>query len=280
MPEGPEIRTSSDQLKLTLVNKVITGYYKDDKAKTVGFDINLKCPATIISVRSYGKKLIFDLDSGHMIITSFKMTGLYQYVAGNHSHVRFDLAEYEIRGSFKILKPTFSLYYDDVRNMGDVDVIPNNGANIYFRDQGPDLLYHALDEKTWISLEVWLSIYNSKNIGRRKIIDILLDQSLVCGIGLYLVTDILYYSGIHPLRLANTLGQQDWDLIRINAHKVIVLSYSYGGLTIKDFISPDGQRGMYPTVIYGKTHDPNGFEIVNEKMSGGRTAHYVREIQV
>lgn len=280
MPEGPEVRTVADKLRVKLVNTSIIGYYRDDKAKTVGFENNLKCPATIISVRSYGKKIIFDLDSGHMIITSLKMTGRYQYTQGTHSHVRFDLNEYEIVGPFKVLRSTFSLYYDDVRNMGDIDCIPSGNASIYFQDLGPDLLLHALDESTWITLEGWLSIYNSKRLGKRKIIDILLDQKLVCGIGWYLATEILYYSAIHPLRLGNTLSQKDLDLIRVNAHKIILLSYLYGGLTIESFISPDGQIGTYPAVIYGKERDPNGFTIVNEKMSSGRTAHYVAEIQI
>ena len=80
-------------------------------------------------------------------------------------------------------------------------------------------------------------------MGKKKIVDILLDQSLVSGIGFYLLTEILYYSKVHPLRIGNSLTKNELNAIRINSHKIMSLSYSYGGFTLKDFISPSGKRG-------------------------------------
>jgi formamidopyrimidine-DNA glycosylase len=57
MPEGPEARTVADKLRPYLVNRIITGYYNGERAKTIAF-FNLKCPALIIGIRSYGKKVI------------------------------------------------------------------------------------------------------------------------------------------------------------------------------------------------------------------------------
>ena len=277
MPEGPEVRTVADKLRPCLVNRVITGAYKGDRAKTVGFD-NLKCPATIIGVRSYGKKVIIDLNTGHMIIVSLGMSGRLQYTAGNHSHIRFDISDCQINGSFKVMKSASSLYFDDSRYMGGVDIIPNAGIPLYFKDIGLDLLQLAIDEKTWIPLGTWLGIFGQKKLMKRAICDVLIDQSLVAGIGFYLQTEILYYSGIRPERTAESLTQEDWDRIRINAHKVINLSYAYGGFTIESFISPDDSYGMYPARIYGKTHDSLGNPVIDKKW-GGRTLHFVLAIQ-
>lgn len=278
MPESPEARTVADKLRPYLVTRVITSYHTGARAKTLGFH-NLKCPATITSVRSYGKKVLIDLSTGHLIIVSLGMTGRLQMNEGNHSHVRFDVSDVEIKGPFRIIKNTFSLYFNDYRYMGNVNIIPNAEIPIYFKDIGPDLLQHALDEKTWISLEKWLLIFHEKK-SKRAMYDILLDQSLIAGIGWYLMTEILYYAGIHPERKSNTLTINDWDCVRINAHKIVLLSYSYGGFTIKDFISPDGAPGLYPAAIYGKTHDPLGNPIVDKKLKNGRTAHFVPAIQM
>jgi formamidopyrimidine-DNA glycosylase len=277
MPEGPEVRTVSDKLRPYLIGRVISGSYFGERAKTIGFH-NLKYPSGIIGVRSHGKKVIIDLNTCHMIIVSLGMTGRLQYTQGDHSHVRFDISNIELQGSFRVMKQVFSLYFDDYRYMGSVDIIPNGGIPLYFRDMGPDLLQLSIDENTWISPNTWLIIFTQKKLLKRFICDVLLDQSLIAGIGLYLVTEILYYSMIYPKRIVGSITVEEWERIRINSHKVINLSYSYGGFTIRDFISPTGERGLYPSVIYGKTHDPNGYPIIDEKHKG-RTLHFVPQLQ-
>ena len=277
-PEGPEVRTVADKLRPYLVSRVISKFYKGERAKSVGLE-NLRTPATITSVRSHGKKIIFDLSTNQSIIISLGMVGRLQYTAGDHSHVSFEISDSIKKGLFNLLTPAFILYYDDYRYMGAVDCIPTEGFPLYFRDIGPDLLQLALDEKTWISLPLWLSIFQIKKTAKWEISKTLLEQNFVSGIGWYLVTEILYYSGIHPERIGESITTEEWDRIRINSHKIINLSYAYGGFTIKDFISPDGKYGTYPAAVYGKTHDPMGNIVINKKVKNGRTAHYVPAIQ-
>lgn len=278
MPEGPEARTVADKLRPYLVNRVITSSYTGERAKTVGF-FNLKCPAAIIGVRSHGKKILIDLDSGHMIIISLGMAGRIQYTAGNHSHVRFDLSDCQINGPFKVMKPSFSIYFDDSRYMGGVDIIPNEGIPLYFKDIGPDLLQLALDEKTWIPLDTWTSILAQKKLKNRMICDILLDQSLIAGIGNYFRAEILYYAMIHPLRKVSTITIDEWDRLRVSAHKVIHLAYHYRGFTIESFISPDGELGTYPAAVYGKDFDPYGNPVTKTDVKD-RKIHWVPAIQL
>lgn len=125
---------------------------------------------------------------------------------------------------------------------------------------------------------MWLLIFGQKKLKKRAICDVLVDQSLVSGIGWYLQTEILYYSGIHPERTIESLSSDEWERIRICSHKIIKLAYSCGGFTIKNFISPDGQVGKYPAQIYGKKHDSSGRQIINKKWHG-RTRHFVPVIQ-
>lgn len=276
-PEGPEVRTVSDKLRPYLIGKIITNISKGERAKTLGFD-NIKCPVKIIGVRSYGKKILIDVDTEHMIIISLGMSGRLQYTQGNHSHIRFDIAESNISGPFNIIKYIFSLYFDDPRYMGNIDIIPNSGISLYFRDIGPDLLQLALIEETWIPLDIWLAIFGQKKLKNRIVCDVLIDQSLIAGIGNYLRCEILYYAAIDPKRKVESLTTEEWDRIRISSHKVIYLSYTYGGFTIQSFISPDGQVGTYPAVVYGKTHDPIGNVIIKTKIKD-RTMHWVPAIQ-
>lgn len=277
MPESPESRTVADKLRSYLVTRVITNCYIGERAKVKDLD-KLQCPVTITGVRSYGKKVIIELSSSQLIIISLGMTGRVQFTPGNHSHIRFDVSDCEKKGMLRAMRPALNMYFDDYRYMGKIELISCEESATYFSKLGPDLLQHALDKSTWISSEEWLNIFYEKK-SKRSLYDVLLDQSLVAGIGWYLMTEILYYSGVHPERRANTVTQDEWEKIRINSHKVVFLSYSYGGFTIKDYISPDGKPGLYPAAVYGKQQDPLGNPILHNKLKNGRTTHYVPTIQ-
>jgi len=278
MPEGPEARTVADKLRKHLVLRSITSFYTGERANTVGF-YNLRCPDRIVGVVSYGKKVIIKLESGNSIIVSLGMSGRLQYKEGNHSHIRFDLSEYEKKGRLKIRKEVGSVYFDDTRYMGGIDIIPSEGMEIYFKSIGPDLLEHAIEEKNWISSEKWISIYKQKRLGKKIICDVLMNQDLIAGMGWYIITEVLYYGGIHPERKVDTITEEEWERLRICAHKIIVVSYSYGGFTINSFISPDEEYGLYPAGIYGKKKDGMGNEIINKRLKNGRTGHWVEKIQ-
>ena len=281
-PEGPEARTVADKLRATLSGKTIIAADKTLKAKTVGWEF-LRTPITITTVRSYGKKVILDLSNKQSetfhIVVSLGMTGRLQYTLGNHSHIRFQIGSATQKGILQLLTHEFDLYFDDTRLFGNLDIVPAGDMANYFQNIGPDLLQAALSDNTWISKEDWLKIYRKKRPSTRAIHDLLTDQSYVSGMGWYLITDILYYAGIHPERANQTLTDDDWERIRLAAHQVIRLSYAYGGFTIESFISPDGAQGVYPAAIYGKKNDSLGYVVINKSLKNGRTCHFVAEIQ-
>lgn len=315
-PEGPEVRTVSDELRPVLVGRTIITITRGTLARTKRFQ-NIDFPANIIGVRSHGKKLIIDIEvsgrptvgkEGYMIIISLGMTGSMRYQPGNHSHIEFAIGEYITHNSLenlptspsikesqivshstsnlsiapmqlRILQPKFKLYFDDSRRMGWMDLISNTEINDYFKNIGPDLLHLSLDKNTWIPLDKWLQIFCKPRRMKKNIFTTLHDQSYVASIGNYLAAEILYYSGVSPHRKLETITTNEWDTIRINAHKIVYLSYSYKGLTIESFISPSGNPGRYPRVVYGQPHDPLGNPVITETMSNGRTAHWVPAIQ-
>lgn len=196
------------------------------------------------------------------------MNGKFLYEEGKHSHIRFDIED----------EVPFSVYFDDTRYFGKINIIESTNESKYFANIGKCLLKHAMNEETWITNEEWTKIFKPKLL-RRKMCDIMIDQSIIAGIGQYLMVEILYFSGIHPKRIGNTITKEELELIRINSHKVVKLSYDYGGFTLRDFLSPSKKPGMYPAAVYGKTKDPNGYKVVKEKLTNGRSIHFVAELQ-
>lgn len=273
-PEGPEVRTVADKLQ-HLTGKVILSHKIGERAKTSGFD-SLHTPVTIQSIRSHGKKLIFDLSSSHCIIFSLGMTGRLTYSAGNHSHISFIIGTQRKMTHFTFYTRDLILYFDDYRYMGNVSIISFDQIPAYFSKIGPDLLQHSLTNE--IDPITWRQIFRSRKT-KREVCAVFLDQDLVSGIGWYLITEILYYAGISPFRTMDTISDDDLELLRQVAHKIIKLSYYYGGFTIESFISPDGTYGSYPAAVYGKKFDQNNYEVRRHKMKNGRMSHYVPELQ-
>lgn len=259
MPENAEAYIISEQLKSKLLNKTIIHYELSGLLKTSGFD-NFILPAKIINIRSHGKKVIFEFPLQLMII-SLGMSGKFKYESLKHNHVDFTFEN-------------MHLYYNDVRRIGSkIDIINNNDLT-YFSKLGPCLLSAALS--TWISKEQWMTFYYHS--GKRAIVDILLDQSIVAGIGNYLRIDILYMAGIDPLRIGNDLTKDEIERIRIASHEIVLLSYQLGGHTLRDYITPNNEKGGYQPFIYGRKKDQHGFK-VNQYKLHGRTVHYVNEVQ-
>lgn len=271
MPESPEVRVIADKLRPHLLEKYIIKLETTERAKFTG---SLTCPIKIINVRSRGKKVVFDLESGQLIVASLGMTGKYLFERGNHSHIRFDIGDVQKVSKMNVLKPLFSIYFDDTRYFGNVTI----GDASLLADLGPDLLQAAVEEN-WITSSIWIGVYTQKKCQNKELHQVFLDQNLIAGIGMYLCIEICYYAGVKLTRVVSTITQEEWEHLRTAAHQVVLCSYQHGGLTIESFLAPDGSLGLYPAAIYSKTHDPNGLEVTKVKLKGGRTGYYVEGIQ-
>lgn len=256
MPEGPEVRTVSDQLQYLIDNEIsaininLPKYVKGE----------IKSPCMIKNIYSVGKKLVFyteDYDGiDQYIIFSFGMTGKVQYTNDIHAHVSF-----EFNG--------FRIYFVDSRRFGCIEVFDEKKYNASINKLGPDILAYELDS------EMWINIFRKKN--RSKIDAVLLDQAVVSGIGNYLKSEILYHSGILPDRLVKNISDEELETLRYHSHKIINESYNMGGFTIKDFSAPDGSSGGFRPSVYGLKYDPENYKIL--KTGTQRNTFYVPEKQ-
>lgn len=313
MPEGPEVRNMADVLQNDLVGKHITEVELSEVAKVSNFelfeDYRELCSETkrllvITKVWAYGKKLIMEINYGALaIMFSLGMTGCFRYTKSTHSHLIFSLAEQLVKeveddeGHFKPVEPREYLIgkinlvsFTDTRRFGQAtffgDGSSKSGINAVRQDLeslGPDLLEHALTTpikpKAWRALFARTGVRGQLKIGTRQICQILLEQEFVAGIGNYLKSEILYYSGIVPFRAAADLSDEEWETIRQVAHHIIKVSYQYGGLTIESYTMPNDKIGRYPVAIYGKTKDPKGFTVLRGETADKRTSYWVEEVQ-
>ena len=76
------------------------------------------------------------------------------------------------------------------------------------------------------------------------------------------------------------MSDKEIENLRISTRKIILESYKQGGLTIKTYWDPDGNKGKYKPKVYGLNKDEYGNDIIKETFKDGRTTHYVKSLQV
>ncbi len=121
------------------------------------------------------------------------------------------------------------------------------------------------------------------NTRRRHIKTLLLDQSIVAGIGNIYADEALYKSGILPDTIAANLKAKQIEVLHRAIIDVLQTSIDKGGTTFSDFLDLLGVSGNYgdAAFVYGRKDQPChlcGTPIEKIKL-GGRSSHFCPSCQ-
>lgn len=264
MPEGPEVRNITRKLNIRLAGANLISF-------SIGEKKDLLQNLTIVNVACRGKLIVFILrgEEGNTpsplasliyISSSLGMTGSWTQNKGSYTKAVL----YTSVGNF---------YYEDMRGFGKIAVHKTEEElDQRLSKIGFDLLEASLHHGQ-IPDEQWLSFFNRKS--RKKICVFLLEQDKIAGIGNYLRSEILHQAGINPHRVISSLSDEELLLLRNSTQEIIVRAYQSNGLTIKDYIDPEGEKGSFVCSVYGRKVDEQGRPIITEKVSG-RSIFYVQ----
>lgn len=272
MPELPEVETVRQSLKLKIKDKIITDvniYYdgiieypsvKEFCKKIKGQKIN--------DIDRYGKWLMFVLDD-YYLLSHLRMEGKY-FIKNNkdkvlkHEHVVFKLDD------------GIELRYMDVRKFGKMHLIDKNKI----KQIGP------LVE---LGLEPWdkeLTVRYLKNMFSKKklpIKSVLLDQSIIVGIGNIYADEILFLSGINPLKKAMDLNDRELSNIIKYTRLELEDAIKKGGTTIRSYSSVNGVHGLFQQELNVHTKEgekcPKCGNIIIKIKVGGRGTYYCESCQ-
>jgi len=233
MPELPEVETVKNTLKTLVLNKTIKSvdiYHdniieypsvKEFKKQIMGEVIN--------DITRRGKWLIFRLDN-YYLLSHLRMEGKY-FLKNNepkekHEHVIFKFTD------------NSELRYHDTRKFGKMHLIPLDKINSI----GPLL---SLGFEPWDKLlneEYLLNAFKNKKL---PIKTVLLDQSIITGIGNIYADEILYLSKIKPTKKACDITKKQCRDIIDNTRTVLEGAIKGGGTTIRSYQSGDGIHGLF-----------------------------------
>jgi formamidopyrimidine-DNA glycosylase len=155
----------------------------------------------------------------------------------DHTHVVFDLAN----GT--------QLRFRDTRRFGSVELFPDAASVAAFLDArlGPEP--DATDP------DVFRTAVRGTS---RTLKAILLDQSVVAGVGNIYADEALHRAGLHPERRGKSLSAAEIERLRGFVATVIAHAIEHRGSTIRDYIGGSGLRGQFQDEFraYGRAGEP------------------------
>ena len=117
----------------------------------------------------------------------------------------------------------------------------------------------------------------------RSIKSILLDQTIVAGIGNIYADESLYAAGISPFREARTIKKHELKKLKTAIVEILKKSIGAGGTTFSDFRDLEGENGNFglQTNVYRRTGKKcrKCKNIVERQKISGRSTHWCRKCQ-
>ena len=272
MPELPEVetvrRTLLTKLKKRKIVDVEILYPKLIEYPSPNDFANKIVNQTINDIERRGKWLMFKLDD-YYLLSHLRMEGKYYFRCngdklGKHECVAFKLDNDE------------ELRYNDTRKFGRMHLIPID--DVYNQKPLNELGLEPWDEK--LTSTYLLEKYKNKKIPIKTVI---LDQSIITGIGNIYADEILFLSKISPLKVTSILNKEECEAIIKNTRHVLEQAIKKGGTTIRSYESSEGVHGKFQSelLVHGKKGEKCpicDLEIIKIKING-RGTYYCTNCQ-
>jgi formamidopyrimidine-DNA glycosylase len=285
MPELPEVEVTRRELGPLLVGRTIA------QVRTTGPSyFFLTRPARlrrallgrrVLSLARLGKYLVAELDGGSRLLLHLGMTG--QLFGAGARSVRLlsssaaaSLAPERQRGFRADLHTHLVLgfadggpdvLFRDVRKFGKVELLAAGAESRRLARLGED------------ALAARGALLHAAARGRRVAIkSLLLDQSVLAGVGNIYADEALHLAGVRPARPAGRVSRAECDRIASALRRVLRRSIATGGSSISDYVRPDGADGRYQDErrVYGREGEACGRcrSTIRRRVIGQRSAHY------
>jgi len=284
MPELPEVQITVNGLNKTVRGRKIVEVWTSYNSSFYKNKEEIKNPAffkkfaskvvgqKIRKVERRAKNVLIHLSprlgsgqaGGDTIIVHMKMTGHFVYDRPNTQFVRLD---------FK-LDNKKHLVLSDMRKFAKVTLVKTSELekSLHLEHLGPEPL-----EKNF-----QFGIFNFQLHKKRrgKIKQVLMDQTLIAGIGNIYSDEILWKAGIHPLSVIDKIPGKNLRSAFKAMKEVLKKGIQFGGDSMSDYRNIKGEKGKFQDYhhAYQRTGKPCGKSGCRDKIKrmviGARSAHF------
>lgn len=269
MPELPEVEVVRATLNQTISGKKIVSMECFWKPIIEG-DLELfkknVLNKRIIEVKRYAKYLIFVLENGS-ILSHLRMEGKYYYLKELDSSIKY------IHVIFHFDDDTI-LCYSDMRKFGRM--VYKNAQDVYHTPPLTKLGVEANQEQ--VDIEKVYEIIHKKN---KPIKTILLDQSVISGLGNIYADEVLFKAGVLPSRLGMEITKTEVRKLLDASRFILNEAILKKGTTIRSYTSSLNVKGEYQNYLCVHTKEICsccGSSLDKTKI-GGRTTYYCSKCQ-
>ncbi len=277
MPELPEVQTTVDGINQTSRGKTIAGvttsynsshYAGKDEVKNPTFFKEFKkrvIGKTILKAERRAKNILIHLSGQETILTHMKMTGSYFYNPPKDAkHIRLTFT----------LNNGKALALADLRRFAKVTVIKTDKLkdSTHLANIGPE----PLDKNFQFPRFKFQLLQKPKG----KIKQVLMDPSVVAGIGNIYSDEILWRSSVHPLSLVAKIPEKNLKLMFKAMKETLTKGIHFGGDSTSDYLNIEGKPGAFQAHhrayhMHKKPCLKKGCPGVLERLIiGGRSAHF------
>lgn len=287
MPELPEVQTTVSGLDRVLSGLVITDVWTEYNSPYFHGGDTIKDPeyfkyfkktikgAKILNVTRRAKNILIHLSNGHTILIHMKMTGHVMY--GNYN--RKDPFNRFIRFIITLSNGK-TMELCDTRKFAKVTLLPTPTMHetVHLKGIGPEPLEKAF------TFSIFKNQINKKETGKIKLV--LMDQTIIAGIGNIYADESLWRAGIHPETLVKSVKDIKLKELYKAIKSTLKMGIDFGGDSMSDYRNIDGERGQFQEKhrAYRKTGtkcQKKGCKgIITRMVVGGRGTHYCNVHQV
>lgn len=232
MPELPEVETTVRGLVPFLEGQRLTAVttFRPDLRRPFPADLAQRLTgATVTTLSRRAKYGVISTDRDDHMIFHLGMSGRWRTEggeAGKHDHLLLETGA------------GHRLFLHDPRRFGSVDLVSGDPLTIFpaFVTLGPEPLSDAFG-----------AAYLARALaGRRAPIKaMLLDQTIVAGLGNIYVCEALNMARISPTKPAADVSKAKLAVLVPAIKEVLIAAIAAGGSTLRDFLSPEGDLGYF-----------------------------------
>jgi formamidopyrimidine-DNA glycosylase len=249
MPELPEVETIRIGMSRLLPGKFFATVYHDTPKSFPNAAADVEqflIGAEVREVKRRAKVLLIELSSKYSLVIHLKMTGQLVYKseterfgAGHpNDSLIGNLPDKSTRVTMEFSDGS-TLFFNDQRKFGWVRLIPTAEVqNLdFFKKVGPEPLSV---EFTWQVFQGRLQRRKNTNIKA-----VLLDQTVLAGVGNIYADESLWGAKIHPATLVKNISDAKFKLLHQSLVDVLRVSIQKGGSSKKNYVNAEGKKGSY-----------------------------------
>lgn len=271
MPEIAEVQTVRKVLKRRILKRRVKNV-NIIYSKIIENDIDEFRRAVIGNyfddIDRRGKWLLFSIGD-YYLCSHLRMEGKY-FVKEHlepiekHEHVIFEFED------------GIDLRYADVRKFGRMCLVEKDKIEEYepVHKQGIE----PIDDK--LTGDYIYQHFKDKKI---PIKSLLLDQTIIAGLGNIYADEVAHRAKVNPLKLGIDIKKNECNRIKEAAKEIIEKAIEYGGTTIRSYTSSLGVTGRYQDYLEVHTKAgekcPQCGTIIKKEKVGGRSTYYCPRCQ-